>query len=117
MGQTGTGGTAKPAATGPSVTGNKPPLVQENGAGVREQWRVVAFTYNHADQAQKKAKTIAQDHADLHPEVFTPTGRAPYLVTVGGVMSRDQAYAFAQQVRRQGLPRDTYAQNYGGKRR
>ena len=117
MGQTGTGGTAKPAAAGPSVTGNKPPLVQENGAGVREQWRVVAFTYNHADQAQKKAKTIAQDHADLHPEVFTPTGRAPYLVTVGGVMSRDQAYAFAQQVRRQGLPRDTYAQNYGGKRR
>jgi hypothetical protein len=91
---------------------------QENaGAGVREQWRVVAFTYNHADQAQKKVETIAQKHADLRPEVFTPTGRAPYLVTVGGVMSRDQAFAFAQQVRRLGLPRDTYAQNYVGKRR
>jgi hypothetical protein len=85
--------------------------------GVREQWRVVAFTYNHADQAQKKAETIAQKYADLHPEVFTPTGRAPYLVTLGGAMSRDQAFALAEQGRRLGLPRDTYAQNYSGKRR
>jgi hypothetical protein len=116
-GQTGTSRTAQPAAAGPSAAGKKPLPAQENvGAGVREQWRVVSFTYNHADQAQKKAETIAQKYADLHPEVFTPTGRAPYLVTVGGVMSRDQAYAFVQQVRRQGLPRDTYAQNYSGKR-
>jgi eukaryotic-like serine/threonine-protein kinase len=112
------GHAAKPAAAGSSVAGEKPLTAPENaGAGVREQWRVVAFTYNHADQAQKKVGTIAQKHADLHPEVFTPTGRAPYLVTVGGVMSRDQAFSFAQHVRGLGLPRDTYAQNYGGKRR
>jgi hypothetical protein len=117
-GQTGTGRRTKPAAAESSAAGKKPLPAQENaGAGVREQWRVVAFTYNHADQAQKKVETIAQKHADLRPEVFTPTGRAPYLVTVGGVMSRDQAFAFAQQVRGLGLPRDTYAQNYGGKRR
>jgi hypothetical protein len=116
-GQAGTEHPAKPTATGPSVSTKKPLPVGENvEAGVREQWRVVAFTYNHADQAQKKAETIAQKNADLRPEVFTPTGRAPYLVTVGGVMSRDQAFAFAQRVRRQGLPRDSYAQNYGGKR-
>ena len=113
-----TDGTAKPAVAGSSTTGKKLLPAQENAkAGVHEQWRVVAFTYNHADQAQKKAETIAQKHADLHPEVFTPTGRAPYLVTIGGVMSRDQAYALAQQVRRLGLPRDTYAQNYSGKQR
>jgi eukaryotic-like serine/threonine-protein kinase len=116
-GQTGRSPTAQPAAAAPSAAGKKPLPAQESvGAGVREQWRVVAFTYNHADQAQKKAETIAQKYADLHPEVFTPTGRAPYLVTLGGVMSRDQAYIFVQQVRRQGLPRDTYAQNYSGKR-
>ena len=117
-GQTGATPAAKPAAAGSSAAGKKTlPAPETAGADVREQWRVVAFTYNHADQAQKKAETIAQTHADLRPEVFTPTGRAPYLVTVGGVMSRDQAFAFAQQVRRQGLPRDTYAQNYSGKRR
>jgi hypothetical protein len=116
--QTGRASAAKPTAAGSSVAGKKPLPAQENaGADVREQWRVVAFTYNHADQAQKKVGTIAQNHADLHPEVFTPTGRAPYLVTVGGVMTHDQAFAFAQQVRRQGLPRDTYAQNYRGKGR
>jgi eukaryotic-like serine/threonine-protein kinase len=116
-GQTGTSRTAQPAAARPSAAGKKPLPAHENvGASVREQWRVVAFTFNHADQAQKKAETIAQKHGDLHPEVFTPNGRAPYLVTVGGVMSRDQAYAFVQQVRGQGLPRDTYAQNYSGKR-
>ena len=117
-GQTETGRPTQQATAGSSAAGKKPLPAQENaGAGVREQWRVVAFTYNHADQAQKKVETIAQKHADLRPEVFTPTGRAPYLVTVGGMMSRDQAFAFVQQVRRLGLPRDTYAQNYGGKRR
>jgi hypothetical protein len=117
-GQPGTGSRAKPSAAGSSVAVEKSLPAQETaGAGVRDQWRVVAFTYNHADQAQKKVETIAQKHADLHPEVFTPTGRAPYLVTVGGVMSRDQAFALAQQVRGLGLPRDTYAQNYSGKRR
>jgi eukaryotic-like serine/threonine-protein kinase len=107
---------AKPAAgVSPAVV--KPlPAQPDLPSGGRDQWRVIAFTYMHVDQAQKKVETIAQQHADLRPEVFTPTGRAPYLVTVGGVMSRDRAFAFVQQVRRQGLPRDTYAQNYSGKR-
>jgi eukaryotic-like serine/threonine-protein kinase len=116
--QTGTGATAKPIEAGSSAAGKKSLSAQENaGAGVHEQWRVVAFTYNHADQAQKKAEAIAQKHADLRPEVFTPTGRAPYLVAVGGWMSREQAFTFAQRVRGLGLPRDTYAQNYSGKQR
>jgi hypothetical protein len=110
-----TGHTAKPTAAGSSASGTRSLPAQTNSPG--KQWRVVAFTYNRADQAQKKVDTIAQKHADLRPEVFTPSGRAPYLVTVGGVMSRDQAFAFAQRARKQGLPRDTYAQNYEGKRR
>lgn len=109
--------TVKPSAANHSVPIKNPLPPQQNTRAVgRELWRVVAFTYNHQDQAQKKADTIAQKHADLRPEVFTPTGRAPYLVTVGGAMSRDQAFAFVQQVRKLGLPRDSYAQNYSGKR-
>jgi cell division septation protein DedD len=76
------------------------------------QWRVVAFTYNRQDQAQHKADQLAQKHKSLKPEVFTPNGRAPYLVTVGGPMSRDEAIAFKNRVRGEGLPRDLYAQNY-----
>ncbi|MBS1821599.1 MAG: hypothetical protein JST61_06450 [Acidobacteria bacterium] len=78
----------------------------------RTQWRVVAFTYNRQDQAQHKADTIAREHPSLNPEVFTPTGHAPYLVTVGGAMGREQAEAFKQKARGQGLPRDIYTQNY-----
>jgi eukaryotic-like serine/threonine-protein kinase len=80
--------------------------------GARTQWRVVAFTYNHENQAKDKVAQILSKHADLRPEVFAPRGRAPYLVTVGGSMSRDEALAFRRTARSQGLPRDTYAQNF-----
>jgi len=75
-------------------------------------WRVVAFTYNRKDQAEKKVSSLAHDHPDLRPEVFSPTGKAPWLVTIGGVQQRDAAYALAHRAPAFGLPRDTYAQNY-----
>jgi hypothetical protein len=80
--------------------------------GARDQWRVVAYTYNHQNQAQKKVATIAKRHPSLNPEVFTPNGHAPYLVTLGGPMTRDEATAFKQKARADGLPRDIYTQNY-----
>jgi cell division septation protein DedD len=70
------------------------------------------YTYNHPDEAQKKSAAITQKHPELHPAVFTPSGHAPYLVTIGGVMNRDAAFALARKSRSAGLPRDTYAQNY-----
>jgi hypothetical protein len=73
---------------------------------------VVAYTYNHQDQAQKKADEMRAKHPAFNPEVFSPHGRAPYLVTVGGAMTRDQAIAFRAKARSAGLPRDTYARNY-----
>jgi hypothetical protein len=80
----------------------------------KPQWRVVAFTYNREDQAWQKAAALTRDHSFLRPEVFSPTGKAPYLVTVGGSMTREQAMAFREKARNAGLPRDTYAQNYSG---
>jgi hypothetical protein len=76
------------------------------------QWRVVAFTYNREAQARQKVEALAAKHPNLRPEVFTPSGRAPYLVVVGGTMSRDQAFAFVRKGRAEGLPHDSYAQNY-----
>ncbi|MDW5265787.1 MULTISPECIES: protein kinase [Acidobacteriaceae] len=80
--------------------------------GPRTQWRVVAYTYNHQNQAQDKAAQILSKHAALNPEVFAPKGHAPYLVTVGGSMSHDEAISFRRKARSEGLPRDTYAQNF-----
>ena len=112
------GNAAKPPAAITPAAPAKTPLAHSNNvAGTGGEWRVVAFTYNHQDQAEHKVETILQKHPELRPEVFTPTGHAPYLVTVGGTMNRDQAFALAVKVRNEGLPRDSYAQNYTGKAR
>lgn len=98
---------AMPAARGSAAA---PALKDGSQPGV--QWRVVAFTYRRQDQAQKKASSLAQEHPGLSPAVFSPNGRAPWLVTIGGGLQRDAAYALARKARSLGLPRDTYAQNY-----
>jgi len=72
----------------------------------------VAYTYNREAQAQQKVEEIQKQHPSLNPQVFSPNGRAPYLVTVGGAMSREDAMAFKQKARGSGLPRDLYSQNY-----
>lgn len=77
-----------------------------------DEWRVVAFTYNRQDQASAKARALDHRYAALHPSVFTPTGHAPYLVTLGGPLTRDRAFSLKDSLRGAGLPRDLYAQNY-----
>jgi eukaryotic-like serine/threonine-protein kinase len=106
---------AAPAVAAPAPVAVTPPAsvpertTQGGGAG---QWRVVAFTYNGEALAQQKVASIAAKHPDLRPEVFTPSGHAPYLVVVGGTMSRDEAFAMVRKGRGEGLPHDSYAQNY-----
>jgi hypothetical protein len=78
----------------------------------RTQWHVVAYTYNHEAQARQKVEELKKQHSSLNPEVFSPNGRSPFLVTVGGAMSREEAAAFKRKARSAGLPRDIYAQNY-----
>jgi hypothetical protein len=98
----------------PSATGRESQLAKPEG---RADWRVVAYTYNHVSQAQAKVKTIEKKHAALKPEVFTPNGLPPYLVTLGGAMSREEAMTLKTQARAEGFPRDLYVQNYSGKTR
>lgn len=78
----------------------------------RVEWRAIAFTYNHEDQAKTKVERLAARHPELRPEVFSPNGRAPYLVSIGGAMSRDDAYALARKARGEGVAGDVYAQNF-----
>jgi len=76
-------------------------------------WRVVAFTYNFQDQAEHKARTINEKHPDLEASVFSPKGSgAPYLVTLGNATDRASAFRLRDKAVQEGLPRDTYAQNY-----
>jgi hypothetical protein len=104
--------TVAPTKPSAAMRANDRSVGAGGGSGL---WRVVAYTYNRQDQAQHKAETIAQSHPDLKPEVFTPNGRAPYLVTLGGGMSREDAFALSGKAKREGMPRDIYAQNYRGR--
>ncbi|MFP5237755.1 MAG: hypothetical protein ACLGSD_17810 [Acidobacteriota bacterium] len=100
--------TAHRALPTPATPIASPQHVQKKG----EVWRVVAYTYHRREQAEKKSAELAQRNPGLQAAVFSPNGRAPYLVTVGGDLNREQAYAMARRARGMGLPRDTYAQNY-----
>jgi eukaryotic-like serine/threonine-protein kinase len=102
------------AATPKTESTSRPAPAAKAGIPHKE-WRVVAFTYKRQDQAQKKASSLAHQHPGLAPEVFSPTGKEPWLVTIGGVMQRDAAYALARKARSLGLPRDTYAQDYNAR--
>ncbi len=101
----------KPSATGRPAGG----VAVAHGAGpAGSQWRLVAYTFNREEAAQKKVASIAQAHPALKPEVFTPSGRPPYLVALGGWMTVDQANALKAIARSEGLPHDIYTQNYRG---
>ena len=85
-----------------------PPAVMPHTAG----WYVIAWTYNHQGQAQAKADHINTHNHGFHAEVFSPHGRAPFLVSLGGPISESEAKALQQRARRSGLPGDTYIRNY-----
>ena len=105
----------QPISTSPAprpVAANLPSVNLPASAGSRADWRVITFTYNRRTDAEKKVSDLARSHPELEPEVFTPSGHAPFLVAVGGLMDRDAAYALAHRSRSLGLPHDMYAQNY-----
>jgi eukaryotic-like serine/threonine-protein kinase len=76
-------------------------------------WRVVLYTYNHEADAQKMAQSINQKHAGLGAEVFAPKENVgPYLVVIGGKMNREEAVKLRRKAVGQGLPHDSYIQNF-----
>ena len=106
---------AKHVSTSPAprpVAANVPPVSLPASPGSRADWRVIVYTYNRRPDAEKKVSALARSHPELQPVVFTPSGRAPYLVSIGGIMDRNAAHALARRSRSLGLPHDMYAQNY-----
>jgi hypothetical protein len=78
----------------------------------RSVWHVVAYTYLRESAAQRMAAQLATKYPQLEPQVFTPTGHAPYLVTLGGGTDRQGAFERREAARAAGMPSDTYTQNF-----
>lgn len=100
---------AGPAAT-PITKPAAPPDTASSAAADRV-WRVVVYTYRHRSQAEHKADVIGKRYPQLHADVYAARG-GTYMVTLGGAMSRQEAFALRARAVRMGLPRDTYAQNF-----
>ena len=103
-----------PAAPPAAVT-SAPPHSETTAsapASGQSMWRVIAFDYNRQQQAAAKAAAINSRFPDFHAEVWSRTGHRPFLVTLGGAMSREQAFALRARARKAGVARDVYAQNY-----
>jgi eukaryotic-like serine/threonine-protein kinase len=112
---------AKPPASRPSAAKPGPSAgafaAQSSAAAVpadgRTVWRVVAYTYRGQTKASDMVAKISGKHSDLDAEVFSPPGRGTvYLVTVGGAMDHDAAVKMRDKAQREGLPADTYVQNF-----
>jgi serine/threonine protein kinase len=82
-------------------------------AGERPYWRVIVYTFSRLDHAEGRARAVTERWPDFRAEVFDPTvGQGPYLVSIGGRMSREEAARLRENARAKGLPQDTYIQNY-----
>ena len=104
---------ASPATASAPVAVTPPPSAAASApADPRANWRVVAYTYNRLEQAQQKVAALVNRNPLLSPQVFSPSGHAPYLVALGGPMTRDDAAALRSKAIASGLPHDTYIQNY-----
>lgn len=76
-------------------------------------WHVIVFTYAREADAENKAHSINNRHPNLDAKVFSPSGQgSPYLVTVGGKMTKEEAARLRQRAVGLGLPHDSYIQNY-----
>jgi len=119
----GTGGT-KPAwptktldpegkAATPAPLSSSPKVPSTTAESSRTIWRVVLYTYNREQDAQHKAQDVNTRRPDLHAQVFAVNESAgPYLVVAGSQMSREDAARMRARALREGMPADTYIQNY-----
>ncbi len=111
--------TLSPDAKAPAAvhTDNRPSAASQKPAPVsvgqgKTVWRVVLYTYVHQTDAEARAKEVGAKHPELHLQVFSPESGGPYLVTAGGGMDRQAASRLRLKAVREGMPHDTYIQNY-----
>lgn len=119
-----TSATASPSSSAPVAPTSAPPTPAPlppasaplpgvaSKSGSKEAWRVVVYSFNEERLARAEAAALMRRHNSMRPQVFSPTGQAPFLVTLGGPMDHERALGLQRKARSQGLPRDTYVRNF-----
>jgi serine/threonine protein kinase len=101
-----------PAALTPSV----PPALKPTPAKPTTNsqiWRVISYTYSRAEDAAKMAGEINRKSPYLHAERFVLNDSGPpYLVALGGRMTRSEALRLRERAISSGMPADTFVRNF-----
>jgi hypothetical protein len=105
-----------PAIPKPAPATRKPLAAQPSKSAAsagHPVWRVVAYTYRSQSLAQTMVSKINQKHPDLKAEILKPQGKSTaYLIVLGGAMDHDEASKMEGKAKHDGLPEDTYIQNF-----
>ncbi len=102
--------------SGSSATRKSPAAASSSASSTAfspaNSWRVVVFTFSRKQEAESRARNLSTRHPGFNPEVYLPDAKGPYLIVLGGPMSRDEANRLRQKARAAGFPRDAYVQNF-----
>jgi hypothetical protein len=112
--------TPAPSAPPPSapVTAVKQPVTAPETPATRDTsatriWRVITYTYNRAEDAARMVSEINRRWPQLRAEQFSLNPASPpYLVALGGRMTRTEALRLQQRAITAGLPPDTFVRNF-----
>jgi len=109
----GSQGTVANSAAAPAISAGSPAAapIRSNAAS----WRVVAYAFRRRDEADARAEALRREYPSTGVEVVEATGRLPYLVTLGGRMTRDAAMAFERKLHAERFHHAVRLQEIGAK--
>jgi hypothetical protein len=81
----------------------------DNGVG---NWRLVLYSYKYKQDAERRILLLKRSHPALDARLFIPVKKWPFMVVLGGPMSKSAADDLKQQAVAQGLPRAIYVQRF-----
>ena len=98
----------RPAKTPPAVAAGTTRAVTGHSI-----WRVIAYTYRNEKPAQEMVEKLKAQHPNLNVAVFSlGSGKSPYLISLGGAMTHEDALKMLDKARAMGLPADTFVRNF-----
>ncbi|HEY3938765.1 MAG TPA: hypothetical protein VGL97_15130 [Bryobacteraceae bacterium] len=82
------------------------------GAPAHTEWRVVLYSYEHQQDADRRIELLNRNHPGVPSHLFIPASGGPYMVVTGGALSRDRAAALRLRAIRLGLPSTIQIQSF-----
>jgi eukaryotic-like serine/threonine-protein kinase len=98
--------TKAPTATIP------PAAASAASANSNDNWRLVLYSYKYKQDAERRIVLLKRAHPTMDARLFVPVKKWPFMVVIGGPMSKDNADDLKKQAIAQGMPRAIYVQRF-----